>query len=291
MNTLQQYFADQHHFTDLLETVGIMTLEELAASSPSIVLPELHQAKRMLNLQTDIPEACLFQLWVAQALTAPKACAALPAGMVNANALPLAEPIEEQPEPVAVAFPTVRKEFRPFQPEIIAPSSPIRKVAEKPRRKATRSYQTTSYVTIKEADKRYRQKKGIKHLTPFHTWMGAAAVCLLFTSTISGIILSVVMLLNDMRGWTTILLCFGPWLLSLVLYLSLALPRVCSICHAPIFSFKKYSRNKAAHHLVLLGYVFATALHALLFRWFRCPACGSSQQMGNTPAAPYQGKR
>lgn len=118
-------------------------------------------------------------------------------------------------------------------------------------------------------------------MTSFRTWMGAVIVLLLFICILFSISVTTLVLLNGERGWPLISLCFGPWILAMILYLSLALPRKCSVCRAHVFSFKKYTRNKAAHHIPLFGYVFATALHIFLFRWFRCPACGSSQQLGN----------
>ena len=57
MNDLQQYFAGREQFIELLEAVGIRTLEQFASADPFTVLPELHQAKRMLKLQTEIPSA------------------------------------------------------------------------------------------------------------------------------------------------------------------------------------------------------------------------------------------
>lgn len=53
----------------------------------------------------------------------------------------------------------------------------------------------------------------------------------------------------------------------------------CSVCHMRIFSFKNYGRNRAAHHLPLLGYTIPTALHILLFFQYRCPACGTTQKL------------
>ena len=57
MNNIQKYFAGREQFIELLEAVGIRTLEQFASADPSTVLPELHQAKRMLKLQTEIPSA------------------------------------------------------------------------------------------------------------------------------------------------------------------------------------------------------------------------------------------
>ena len=51
MNNIQKYFAGREQFIELLEAVGIRTLEQFASADPSTVLPELHQAKRMLKLQ------------------------------------------------------------------------------------------------------------------------------------------------------------------------------------------------------------------------------------------------
>ena len=233
MNDLQQYFEDRKQFVELLEAVGISTLKEFSAIDPFTVLPELHQAKRILKLETEIPAAPVFREWVAQALTAPRAAS---------------------PDRITQS----REEY---------------------------SYRPAKPASVQEQPKTYLRKKGIKHLTPFRTWIGAVAVLLFFASSISAIVLTTMMLLNGERGWQIICLCFGPWILALILYLAVALPRKCSVCRAPLFSFKKYNRNKAAHHIPLFGYVFATALHIFLFNWFRCPACGSAQQLGGKSPA------
>lgn len=81
-------------------------------------------------------------------------------------------------------------------------------------------------------------QKGIKHMTSFRTWMGAVIVLLLFICILFSISVTTLVLLNGERGWPLISLCFGPWILALVLYLSLALPRKCSVCRAHVFSFK-----------------------------------------------------
>lgn len=281
MNNLQQYFEGREQFIELLETVGIRTLEQFASIDPLSVLPELHQAKRMLNLPTEIPVAPVFREWVARALTSPKATAPENIATAPENFLPLAVPVGE-PETaagtpavsVASAIPATKKRSGP-------PSSgPVKPLSVKAKKQEEQRYRHARRSPGREEPKNYLRKKGIKHLTPFRTWLGALAALLLLVSTLSAMALITLMLLNGERGWPIILLCFGPWLLAMALYLSLALPRKCSVCRAPIFSFKKYTRNKAAHHIPLLGYVFATALHVLLFNWFRCPACGSAQQLG-----------
>ena len=261
---------------ELLEAVGISTLKEFSAMDPFTVLPELHQAKRILKLETEIPAAPVFREWVAQALTAPRA--ASPDSITRAAdfILPLATPVN-----------TTEKTEE--TPKVLLPerkSAPAGKpAASKSQSREEYSYRPAKPASVQEQPKTYLRKKGIKHLTPFRTWIGAVAVLLFFASSISAIVLTTMMLLNGERGWQIICLCFGPWILALILYLAVALPRKCSVCRAPLFSFKKYNRNKAAHHIPLFGYVFATALHIFLFNWFRCPACGSAQQLGGKSPA------
>lgn len=285
MNSLQQYFASREQFIELLEAVGIHTLEQFASVDPFTVLPELHQAKRMLKLQTEIPPAPLFREWVGQALASPTAPEPTDLSFQADAQLPLALPVDE-PAPAAAippaAGPVAEKRPRPHA------DGPVKHLSAKARLQEEQSYQPAKRVHARQEPKTYLRKKGIKHMTPFRTWLGAASILLLFICTLFSIAVTTLVLLNGERGWLIISLCFGPWFLALILYLSLALPRKCSVCRAHIFSFKKYTRNKEAHHILLFGYVFATAMHVFLFRWFRCPACGSSQQLEKTRAEPHK---
>lgn len=179
----------------------------------------------------------MFREWVAQALTAPRA--ASPDSITRAAdfILPLATPVN-----------TTEKTEE--TPKVLLPerkSAPAGKpAASKSQSREEYSYRPAKPASVQEQPKTYLRKKGIKHLTPFRTWIGAVAVLLFFASSISAIVLTTMMLLNGERGWQIICLCFGPWILALILYLAVALPRKCSVCRAPLFSFKKYNRNKAA---------------------------------------------
>lgn len=289
MSTLQQYFSEQLHFLELLEAVGITTLEDFAVINPSVVLPELHQAKRMLQLDTEIPIAPVFREWVIQALTASKAPNPDTIPLPEPNQLPVALPVvattaETHTHPRS-SLPAVR--HLPSQTKIIAAEKinllSINQAAPASR-KARQQEEQSAYKAARHVPKRaeaktYLRKKGIQHLTPVSTTLGAAIVVLCFLSTLFSILLSGYMLLNDERGWLIICLCFVPWTLFFILYLSVAHSRKCSVCRTHLFSFRQYTRHKQAHHITLLGYVLATALHILLFRWFRCPACGSAQQL------------
>lgn len=282
MNELQQYFAGREQFVELLEAVGIRTLEQFSSIDPFTVLPELHQAKRILKLNTDIPPAPVFREWVSQALTSPTAPEPSVLAFAPQDSLPLATPVDE-PEPPVEAEPWKPEPVREKRPRPHS-DGPAKHLSTKARLQEEQSYQPARRAHDRQEPKTYLRKKGVKHMTPFRTWLGGASVLLLFVCILFSIAVTTLVLLNGERGWQIISLCFGPWLLALILYLSLALPRKCSVCRAHIFSFKKYTRNKAAHRIPLFGYVFATALHIFLFRWFRCPACGSSQQLENSHA-------
>jgi hypothetical protein len=50
----------------------------------------------------------------------------------------------------------------------------------------------------------------------------------------------------------------------------------CRICNQLLFVPRRVNKNSKAHHAPLLGYIVPTALHLLVFRWFRCTYCGTA---------------
>lgn len=62
-------------------------------------------------------------------------------------------------------------------------------------------------------------------------------------------------------------------------YLALLNQSICSVCKMPLFTFRKYARNRNAPRWPLLGYSLTAALHVLFARHFRCPACGTLQRL------------
>lgn len=150
MNDLQQYFEDRKQFVELLEAVGISTLKEFSAIDPFTVLPELHQAKRILKLETEIPAAPVFREWVAQALTAPRA--ASPDSITRAAdfILPLATPVN-----------TTEKTEE--TPKVLLPerkSAPAGKpAASKSQSREEYSYRPAKPASVQEQPKTYLRKK------------------------------------------------------------------------------------------------------------------------------------
>lgn len=53
----------------------------------------------------------------------------------------------------------------------------------------------------------------------------------------------------------------------------------CQVCHINLFTLREYPRNTYAHKYPLMTHSMSLALHILCCLWFRCPACGTAQQL------------
>lgn len=104
-----------------------------------------------------------------------------------------------------------------------------------------------------------------------------AAFCTLFLLIPLGsvIVFPYLMFTDNMPNmplWLLAVIVFG---IPCAVYMFVARRATCPVCHMRIFRFTHYTRNRAAHHLPLLGYNFATALHLLFFWRYNCPGCGT----------------
>ncbi len=71
----------------------------------------------------------------------------------------------------------------------------------------------------------------------------------------------------------------GSLILFAILWLFSAPKARCQVCRQRQYTPKKCFRHKKAHHVSGIGYMLPTALHALLFHWFRCIFCGTSLRL------------
>ena len=67
--------------------------------------------------------------------------------------------------------------------------------------------------------------------------------------------------------------------LSALCYLFWGISARCRVCGQRQFAPKKCLKNRKAHHLALIGYIFPTALHALFYKWFYCTYCGTAVRL------------
>ena len=68
-------------------------------------------------------------------------------------------------------------------------------------------------------------------------------------------------------------------LLAALSYLIWGIGASCRVCGQRIFVPKKCLKNKKAHRIPLIGYIFPTALHALVYKWFYCIYCGTAVRL------------
>lgn len=113
---------------------------------------------------------------------------------------------------------------------------------------------------------------------PFRVYFGAWATLLLLVPLFALLVLPVWILTNDLEAGKPIYYGIAFALLVLPWFL-IARRADCGVCHIPLFKFGNYPHNREAHHLPLLGYTMATALHIIFLFWFRCPACGTPMKI------------
>lgn len=113
---------------------------------------------------------------------------------------------------------------------------------------------------------------------PFRTYISAWLQIWLIVSIILAIIVTYRLLTGIDQSYN--LNHIGAILASgIVPYLFFSRRTKCSVCNMSVFTMQKYTRNKHAHRLPILGYSLTTALHIIFFFWFRCPACGTAQKL------------
>ena len=123
--------------------------------------------------------------------------------------------------------------------------------------------------------------RGVLHSHPGRLWWGAVFTLSFQFFAPLGIFSALALLMKDVQnpyfqwvpGWFLFFPCsvfvFG------ILFLLVSYGASCRICGQRCFVPRQCLKNKKAHHIPVLGYVFATAMHMVLFSWFRCTYCGT----------------
>ncbi|MES2996623.1 MAG: DUF4332 domain-containing protein [Verrucomicrobiota bacterium] len=123
--------------------------------------------------------------------------------------------------------------------------------------------------------------RGVLHTNPWRVWWGAIFTLLIIALIPLSIVSAMMLLLSSEQPkdfhwvprWIIALpIAFGP---AGIAYLLHAVPIRCRICGIRLLTRHSHGRNSKAHRLPFLGYVIPVCLHMLLFRWFRCPHCGT----------------
>lgn len=126
-----------------------------------------------------------------------------------------------------------------------------------------------------------RYIRGVLHSNPLQIWWGALITLGCHVMIPLGIFAAFALLLKD--NGASLFQWVPGWFLALplavfvvgFLYLIISFSCTCRICGQKCFVPRNCLKNRKAHHIPVLGYVFAVALHIVLFRWFRCTYCGT----------------
>jgi hypothetical protein len=126
-----------------------------------------------------------------------------------------------------------------------------------------------------------RYVRGVLHTHPITLWWGAVFTLMCHFLIPSGIFAAIALLAKDQGSslflWVPNWFLFIPVSVFVVglLYLTVSYACSCRICGQKCFVPRNCLKNRKAHHIPLLGHIFAVALHMILFRWFRCTYCGT----------------
>jgi hypothetical protein len=64
-----------------------------------------------------------------------------------------------------------------------------------------------------------------------------------------------------------------------ICYLIWGIRAQCRVCGQRQFAPKMCLKNRKAHHIPVIGYIFPTALHAMFYKWFYCTYCGTAVRL------------
>lgn len=126
---------------------------------------------------------------------------------------------------------------------------------------------------------RRRRKKGIRHQHVLRTWLIAFTVVLFYACFLGILAWLVHVFFYAAPHEQPNMLILYALLAGLLPFALLGSVSRCSVCNMGVFSWKRYRRNRLSHKIPLLGSQLPTAIHILLLLWFRCPSCGTPQEL------------
>jgi hypothetical protein len=126
-----------------------------------------------------------------------------------------------------------------------------------------------------------RYIRGVLHSHPVSIGFGALVTLVMSVMLPLGIISALLLLLSvempERFDWVPRWVLAFPLSLPVfgIAYLIWGLQGKCRICNQKMFVPKICLKNSKAHHIRGLGHVIPVSIHILLFKWFRCPYCGT----------------
>jgi Domain of unknown function (DUF4332) len=130
-----------------------------------------------------------------------------------------------------------------------------------------------------------RYIRGVLHDKPKRIFFGGMITVILQLLIPLSILAGPLLILQDQkvaafRNVPVWLLAF-PLSLPLfgILFLMVSSRAKCRVCGQRLYVPKHCLKNKKAHYLPYFGYIGSVGLHVMLFKWFNCPLCGTSNRI------------
>lgn len=124
-----------------------------------------------------------------------------------------------------------------------------------------------------------RYIKGVLHPLPTRVFLGSLVTILFMLWVPLSIAMALMMMILETMNvatfsrWWLLIPAFIPILGGI--YLFFANTCRCRICGQKQFLPKNCLKNRNAHHIPVIGYIFPTAVQIALYKWFRCIFCGT----------------
>jgi hypothetical protein len=283
---------------ELLAAAGVEDFVPLAQSDSEDLFEEMEQAKAHLKLDDAVPDQELIKFWIktAQEITEKKSAT---------SAVRLEEESEDTSLSILEAMP-VKKDYIikheiavvdvPVMEEFVSETNLQEIVQERPvavnkapvARERTviepleglgrldlRKSATSDLNAGKKIHSR-RYIRGVLHPQKIRVRIASLVTLITLMLLPASFVVAGLVLLGFSKWF---LLIPGSFFLFGLLYLMIAKTLKCRVCGQTLYSQMLCRRHVKAHYIPVLGYIFATCLHALFFHWFRCIYCGTSVRL------------
>ncbi|MDG2124188.1 MAG: DUF4332 domain-containing protein [Verrucomicrobiales bacterium] len=306
----------------LLKAAGIDSATKLAEADITELLSALGSANKKIRLYKRIPSRETIEGWInaahltAHAPTASQQPSNIPlskeefeqaaenaaeaTGLFDVNG----RPIHLDPDnPAAAArsrrpldysrmqtFGDVGSEPTPETASTTAPPPDKPTPAPSP---STSTFEQRKLQRIDSGDKKQiprSVRRGIEHPNPVRVYTAMVIVLIsrvLFYVVVIGTPVIIGLKATEVGDFV---MAFVPvWIAFVVFGIAhlIAASRVrCRVCSCHLLFSRRCHKHIKAHKLFPLGWAGSTALHAILFRWFRCMYCGTPTQFGTDKNRP-----
>ncbi|MBR3925935.1 MAG: hypothetical protein IKJ58_04140 [Akkermansia sp.] len=140
------------------------------------------------------------------------------------------------------------------------------------------SKKSRSSSTSRTSKELHNKSHCIHCARPIRIYFSAWFTLLFYLDLVAWIVLPLLFLL-ELLPVVSAKLIIAALVAGLLPFFFVARGARCSVCNINIFILRSFSESQYAHKLPLLNRNISTALHIILFLWYRCPGCGTPQHI------------